>query len=72
MSGLTTLLTTAAVTFGVVALAKKLKKNLAAADAAIQEQRRKAAGAGDRDVLDFEKNPKTGAYEAQGISKTDV
>ena len=66
MSAITTLLTTAAITIGAVALAKRLKGKFDEVEARVREEARKAAG-DDPDVLDFEKNPETGAYEARDI-----
>ena len=65
MSAITTLLTTAAVTIGAVALAKRLKKKFDEVEASLKKQ----AAKDDEDVLEFEKNPETGAYEARQLNR---
>ncbi len=67
MSAITTILTTAAATLGAVAAVRQVRKRFGKVEEIIRQARRKAEGKVDKDVLEFEKNPETGAYEAKDI-----
>ncbi len=67
MPGITTILTTAAATVGVVAAVRHIRKKIGHMEEVINQARKKAEGKVDSEVLEFEKNPETGAYEAKDV-----
>ena len=62
MSAIGTILTTAAIGIGAVALARHVRKRFAEAEAVVNDIKARASGRAE-DVLELEKNPQTGVFE---------
>ncbi len=70
MSAITTILTAAAATVGAAAVIRHVKKRVSTFEEILKQAKDRAQGKVDEEVIEFEKNPETGSFQAKDLPKT--